>query len=56
MTEHDTDGAAHEGFVLRTGRGSLAERIDLSGDWDSPKVNEVIARDFGLLPAARRGR
>ena len=32
----------------RTGRGSLAGRIDLGGDWDSPDVNESIARDFGL--------
>ena len=30
----------------RTGRGSLAGRLVLSPDWDSPEVNEAIARDF----------
>jgi prevent-host-death family protein len=30
----------------RTGRGSLAGRLVLSDDWDSPEVNEAIARDF----------
>ena len=52
MTEHD---AADEGFVPRTARGSLAGQIDLSGHWDSPEVNEAVARDFDLPPAARRG-
>ena len=33
----------------RTGRGSLAGRLELSGDWDSPEVNEAIARDFGVF-------
>ena len=32
----------------RTARGSLAGRIDLSGDWDSDETNEAVARDFGL--------
>ena len=52
MTEHD---AVDEGFVPRTARGSLAGRIDLSGGWDSPEVNEAIVRDFDLPSAARRG-
>ncbi len=34
----------------RTGRGSLAGRLVLADDWDSPAVNEGIARDFGLAP------
>jgi prevent-host-death family protein len=32
----------------RTGRGSLSGRLVLDGDWDSPEVNDAIARDFGL--------
>ena len=35
----------------RTGRGSLAGRLRLAEDWDSPAVNEAIARDFGLGPS-----
>ncbi|HEX5597944.1 MAG TPA: type II toxin-antitoxin system prevent-host-death family antitoxin [Micromonosporaceae bacterium] len=34
--------------VRRTGRGSLRGKLVLSEDWDSPQVNEAIARDFGL--------
>jgi prevent-host-death family protein len=34
--------------VDRTGRGSLAGRLAVADDWDSPEVNESIARDFGL--------
>jgi prevent-host-death family protein len=34
--------------VNRTGRGSLAGVLVLDEDWDSPAVNEAIARDFGL--------
>ena len=34
----------------RTGRGSLAGRLRLTGDWDTPSVNDAIARDFGLTP------
>jgi prevent-host-death family protein len=34
--------------VQRTGRGSLAGRLFLADDWDSPEVNESIARGFGL--------
>jgi len=34
--------------VKRTGRGSLRGRLVLAADWDSPEVNEAIARDFGL--------
>jgi hypothetical protein len=34
----------------RTARGSLAGRLQLADDWDSPTVNELIARDFGLAP------
>jgi prevent-host-death family protein len=32
----------------RHGRGSLADQIELTGDWDSPEVNAEIAADFGL--------
>lgn len=31
----------------RTGYGSLAGRLVLDDDWDSPEVNEDISRDFG---------
>ena len=31
----------------RTRRGSLAGRLVLSPDWDSPEVNEAIAETFG---------
>ena len=34
--------------VDRTGRGSLAGQLTMADDWDSPDVNETIARDFGL--------
>ena len=34
----------------RTGRGSLAGRLRLADDWDTPSVNDAIARDFGLAP------
>jgi prevent-host-death family protein len=33
--------------VDRAGRGSLAGRLVMTDDWDSPDVNEAIARDFG---------
>jgi prevent-host-death family protein len=36
-------------MVNRTGIGSLAGQLDLSGDWDSPHTNAEIAADFGLL-------
>ena len=32
--------------VARTGRGSLAGELVLADDWDSPEVNQSIARDF----------
>jgi prevent-host-death family protein len=32
----------------RTAIGSLAGRLDLSGDWDSPQTNAEIAADFGI--------
>lgn len=32
----------------RTGRGSLRGRLVVTDDWDSPEVNDAIARDFGL--------
>jgi prevent-host-death family protein len=32
----------------RTSVGSLAGRLDLSGDWDSPRTNAEIATDFGI--------
>jgi len=34
--------------VNRAGRGSLAGQLTMTDDWDSPDVNEAIARDFGL--------
>jgi prevent-host-death family protein len=34
--------------VNRTSVGSLAGRLDLSGDWDSPQTNAEIADDFGI--------
>lgn len=34
----------------RTGRGSLRGELVLDADWDSPEVNEAIARDFGIAP------
>ena len=34
--------------VNRVGRGSLAGQLVMTEDWDSPPVNESIARDFGL--------
>jgi prevent-host-death family protein len=34
--------------VDRAGRGSLAGQLAMADDWDSPEVNESIARDFGL--------
>lgn len=36
--------------VHRTGRGSLRGRLVATDDWDSPEVNDAIARDFGLSP------
>jgi prevent-host-death family protein len=32
----------------RTSVGSLAGRLDLSGDWDSPQTNAEIAADFSI--------
>jgi antitoxin (DNA-binding transcriptional repressor) of toxin-antitoxin stability system len=34
--------------VNRSSIGSLAGRLDLSGDWDSPRTNAEIAADFGI--------
>jgi prevent-host-death family protein len=34
--------------VNRTAVGSLAGRLDLSSDWDSPQTNAEIAADFGI--------
>jgi prevent-host-death family protein len=34
--------------VNRTGIGSLAGQLDLTGDWDSARTNAEIAADFGL--------
>jgi prevent-host-death family protein len=31
----------------RTKRGSLAGRLVLTDDWDSPEVNAAVADDFG---------
>ncbi len=36
--------------VDRSARGSLRGRLVLAADWDSPEVNEAIARDFGAVP------
>jgi prevent-host-death family protein len=36
--------------VDRVGRGSLAGQLVVADDWNSPEVNESIARDFGLTP------
>lgn len=36
--------------AIRSGRGSLRGRLVASDDWDSPEVNDSIARDFGLAP------
>lgn len=36
--------------LRRTGRGSLRDKLILRDDWDSPEVNEAIARDFGVNP------
>jgi prevent-host-death family protein len=35
--------------VNRTGHGSLAGTLVLDDEWDSPEVNEEIARDFSML-------
>lgn len=32
----------------RHGRGSLRGRVAASPEWDSPEVNDQIAREFGL--------
>ena len=34
--------------VNRASIGSLAGRLDLSGDWDSPGTNDEIASQFGI--------
>ncbi len=34
--------------VNRAGRGWLRGKLVASQDWDSPDVNDTIARDFGL--------
>jgi prevent-host-death family protein len=34
--------------VNRTAIGSLAGRVDLGSDWDSPQTNAEIAADFGI--------
>jgi prevent-host-death family protein len=34
--------------VNRAAVGSLSGRLDLSGDWDSPRTNAEIAADFGV--------
>lgn len=36
--------------VHRTARGSLRGKLVLADDWDSPEVNNDIAREFGLFP------
>jgi hypothetical protein len=50
----DTDSGARRSLqsirprAVRSGRGSLKDRLVASDDWDSPEVNESIADDFGL--------
>jgi hypothetical protein len=39
--------------VDRVGRGSLAGQLAMAADWDSPEVNESIARDFRSSTAIR---
>jgi prevent-host-death family protein len=34
--------------VNRTAIGSLAGRLDLSGEWDSPQTNAEVTADFGI--------
>jgi prevent-host-death family protein len=34
--------------IKRGARGSLRGKLVVADDWDSPPVNEAIARDFGL--------
>lgn len=49
LTGNPTDTRAETGAgAAPTGRGSLADRLTLSDDWDSPEVNAEIARDFGV--------
>jgi prevent-host-death family protein len=36
--------------IDRRGRGSLRGKLVVADDWDSDEVNQVIARDFGLVP------
>jgi prevent-host-death family protein len=36
--------------VHRTGRGSLRGKLVMAEEWDTPEVNETVARDFGLTP------
>ena len=40
--------ASPEPTVLRPGRGSLRGQLVMTDDWDSPEVNDAIARAFGL--------
>jgi hypothetical protein len=35
--------------IGRDGRGSLRGKLVAADDWDSDEVNEVIARDFGMM-------
>ena len=34
--------------MKRTRRGALSGWLVLPDDWDSPEVNDAVARDFGL--------
>jgi prevent-host-death family protein len=34
--------------VKRSARGSLRGRLIAADDWDSPRVNKAVARDFGV--------
>jgi hypothetical protein len=36
--------------VQRHGRGSLKGALQLTGDWDSPEVDDAVAHDFGVVP------
>lgn len=41
-------GEPSEPEADRVGRGSLGGQPVVAADWNSPEVNESIARDFGL--------
>jgi hypothetical protein len=46
QTAPTAGGAAIVGSATPAGRGSLADRIELADDWDSPDINAEIAAWF----------